>query len=159
MPTIDTIRTSPQGKWENMLGHQLPRPLQPFADFWSTLDDVFGWLAGTLRIVELPRASLGTLDSGWEAPKAITSWRLGVPLELLRYAGVNRLKVDIDYRAENGRWGSRRVQPYSLRYTQDGNLILFVVNVHGQLRSYRVDRIAGIRPTTATFQPTFRVEF
>ena len=142
-----------------MLGHQLPQPLPPFADFWSTLDDVFGWLAGTLRVVELPRASLGTLDPNWEAPKAITSWRLGVPLELLRYAGVNRLKVDIDYRAESGRWGSRRVEPYSLRYTQDGNLILFVVNDHGALRSYRVDRIASIRPTTATFQPKFRVEF
>ena len=104
-----------------------------------------------------PRSA--TLDPDWEAPKAITSWRRGVPLELLRYAGVNRLKVDIDYRAESGRWGSRRVEPYSLRYTQDGNLILFVVNDHGQLRSYRVDRIAGIRPTTATFQPKFRVEF
>jgi hypothetical protein len=164
VPTIDTIRMSPfreeiEGEWENMLGHQLPQPLPPFADFWSTLDDVFGWLAGTLRRVELPRASLGTLDPDWEAPKATTSWRRGVPLELLRYAGVNRLKVDIDYRAENGRWGSRRVEPYSLRYTQDGNLILFVVNDHGQLRSYRVDRIAGIRPTTATFHPTFRVEF
>lgn len=39
------------------------------------------------------------------APHAITSWRYGVPLELLRYAGANRLMVDIDYRAENGRWG------------------------------------------------------
>lgn len=164
VPAADTIRSSPfrqeiEGEWENMLGHQLPQPLPPFAGFWSTLDDVFGWLAGTLRIVQLPRASLGNLDPGWQAPRAITSWRRGVPLELLRYAGVNRLKVDIDYQAENGRWGSRRVEPYSLRYTQDGNLILFVVNDYGQLRSYRVDRIAGIRPTTATFTPKFRVEF
>jgi hypothetical protein len=142
-----------------MLGHQLPRPLPPFADFWSTLDDVFGWLAGTLQIAQLPRATLGNLDPGWQAPAAITSWRRGVPLELLRYAGVNRLKVDIDYQAENGRWGSRRVEPYSLRYTQDGNMILFVVNESGQLRSYRVDRIVGIRPTTATFTPRFLVEF
>ena len=101
-----------------MLWHQLPQPLPPFADFLSPLDDVFGWLAGTLRSVETPRASLGTLDPEWEAPKAITSCRRGVPLELLRYAGVDRLKVDIDYRAENGRWGSRRVRPHSLRYTQ-----------------------------------------
>jgi predicted nucleotidyltransferase component of viral defense system len=164
VPATGTIRSSPfrqeiEGEWENMLGHQLPQPLPPFADFWSALDDVFRWLAGTLRIVQLPRASLGNLDPGWQAPRAITSWRRGVPLELLRYAGVNRLKVDIDYQAENGRWGSRRIEPYSLRHTQDGNLILFVVNDYGQLRSYRVDRIAGIRPTTATFTPKFRVEF
>jgi predicted nucleotidyltransferase component of viral defense system len=164
VPTVDMIRSSPfreeiEGEWENMLGHQLPQPLPPFAAFWSTLDDVFRWLAGTLRIVQLPRASLGNLDANWQAPRAITSWRRGVPLELLRYAGANRLKVDIDYQAENGRWGTRRVEPYSLRRTQDRKLILFVVNDRGQLRSYRVDRIAGIRPTTATFTPKFRVEF
>ena len=164
VPDADSIRSSPfreeiEAEWENMLGHQLPRPLPPFADFWMTLDDVFRWLAGTRRTIQLPRASLGDLDPGWEAPRAITSWRRGVPLELLRYAGANRLKVDIDYRAENGRWGSRRVEPYSLRRTQDGNLVLFVVNDQGALRSYRVDRIAGIRPTTATFTPRFRVEF
>jgi hypothetical protein len=38
-------------------------------------------------------------------------------------------------------------------------LVLFVVNDQGALRSYRNDRIAGVRPTTATFTPRFRVEF
>jgi predicted nucleotidyltransferase component of viral defense system len=164
VPTAEDIRSSPfraeiETEWENMLGHQLPRPLAPFEGFWSAIDDVFSWLVGTLRARALPRAEMGKLDPAWEAPRAISSWRYGVPLELLRYAGANRLKVDIDYRAENGRWGARRVEPYSLRRTQDGNLILFVVNDIGRLRSYRVDRIAGIRPTTVTFTPKFRVEF
>lgn len=164
VPTLETIHASPfrneiEGEWENMLGHQLPRPLPPFDGFWSTLEDVFLWLTGAVRRTELPRATQGNLDPNWEAPRAITSWRRGFPLELLRYAAVNRLKVDVDYRAEDGRWGSRRVEPYSLRYTQDGNLILFVANDRGQLRSYRVDRIAGIRPTIETFAPRFRVEF
>ena len=70
----------------------------------------------------------------------------------------NRLQVDIDYRAESGRRGSRRVEPYSLRRTVDGNLLLFVVNDRGQLRGYRVDRIAGARPTEETFRPRFLVE-
>ena len=165
MPTAALIQSSPfraeiQNEWENMLGHQLPRPLPPFEGFWGTLDDVFSWLAGTFPIRELPRAQVRNVETtSWEAPKAITSWRRGVPLELLRYAGVNRLKVDIDYRAERGRQGARLVAPYSLRRTQDGNLVLFVVNDYGQLRSYRVDRIAGIRPTTVAFTPKFRVEF
>ena len=60
---------------------------------------------------------------------------------------------------ERGRQGARRVEPYSLRYTQDGNLVLFVVNDQGFLRSYRVDRIAAIRPTSVAFTPRFRVEF
>jgi predicted nucleotidyltransferase component of viral defense system len=164
VPTVASIRSSPfraeiENEWENMLGHQLPKPLAPFQAFWNALDDVFSWLTGTLVVSALPRAELGRVDATWEAPKAITSWRHRVPLELLRYAGANRLMVDVDYRAEHGRQGPRRVEPYSLRRTQDGNLVLFVVNDRGQLRSYRVDRITGIRPTTISFTPKFRVEF
>ena len=164
VPTIDIIRASPfraeiESEWENMLGHQLPQPLVPFDGFWASLGDVFSWLAGTLHTPVLPRAQFGKLDAAWEAPKAITSWRRRVPLELLRYAGANRVMVDVDYRAERGRQGPRRVEPYSLRHTQDGNLVLFVVNDYGELRSYRVDRIAAIRPTAVPFTPKFRVEF
>ena len=164
VPALDTIRSSPfrqeiESEWENMLGHQLPQPLPPFADFWSALDDVFRWLEGTLKVHTLPRASLGDLDPTWQIPQAITSWRRSVPLELLRYAGTNRLKVDIDYRAESGRQGPRRVEPYSLRRTKDSNLVLFVVDDRRQLRGYRIDRIAGIKPTTESFTPTYRVEF
>lgn len=142
-----------------MLGHQLPRPLPPFASFWDALDPFFGWLAGAapraLRRAELRR----NLDPDWMPPKAITSWRRGVPLEIVRYAGANRLKIEVNYRAEQGRSGPRIVEPYSLRRTNDGNLLLFVVNDYGQLRSYRVDRIAGVRPTATTFVPRFVVEF
>lgn len=164
VPSAETIRSSPyleeiEREWENMLGHQLPRPTPPFADFWSTLDDVFAWLAGDIA-VEIPqRVEREDLDPAWVAPRAITSWRRGFPFELIRYAGANRLRVDIDYRAEDGRWGPRRVEPYSLRRTKDGNLLLFVVNDRGQLRGYRADRIAGVRPTDETFRPRFLVEF
>ena len=106
-------------EWENMLGHQLPRPLPPFAEFWNALDPIFAWLNGTQPRPSLPRAEVGrNLDPNW-----------------------------------------RVVEPYSLRRTQDGDLILFVVNDHGALRSYRVDRIAAIRPTTTPFRPKFAVEF
>jgi len=142
-----------------MLGHQLPSPLPPFESFWSTPDSVFGWLDGSRQIAQLPRAEVGQPDATWDAPQAITSWRRQVPLELLHYAGSNRLKVDIAYRAAQGRHGVRRVEPYALRRTRDGNLVLFVVNDQGELRSYRVDRMAGIRPTAVTFSPRYRVEF
>jgi predicted nucleotidyltransferase component of viral defense system len=164
MPSAETVRSSPyrdeiEGEWENMLGHQLPRPLPPFGDFWATLDEVFAWLEGEVTITVPPRADRADLDPALTAPRAITSWRRGFPFELIRYAGANRLKVDIDYRAEDGRWGPRRVEPYSLRWTKDGNLLLFVVNDRGQLRAYRADRIEGVRPTDETFRPRFLVEF
>ena len=69
------------------------------------------------------------------------------------------MKVEIDYRAANGRQGPRVVEPYSLRQTKDGNLILFVVNDSGQLRGYRADRMVGARPTSVSFEPRFVVEF
>jgi predicted nucleotidyltransferase component of viral defense system len=162
VPTPESIRSSPfrteiESEWENMLGHQLPKPLVPFESFWNTLDDIFSWLGGK-RPVQLPRAQQGELDA-WEAPRAITSWRRSFPLELLRYAGANRLKVEVDYRPEEGRSGPRLVEPYSLRRSRSGDLLLFVANDRGQVRSYRLDRIAAIRPTAIAFTPRFRVEF
>lgn len=48
------------------------------------------------------------------------------------------------------------MEPYSLRRTNDGNLLLFVVNDYGARRGYRVDRMAGARPTSETFIPRYR---
>jgi hypothetical protein len=164
VPDADSIRSSPyaqeiEREWENMLGHQLPRPLPPFAMFWDALDDVFAWLAGR-RQRKLKRAPYeGALDGSWRPPRAIASWRRGVQLEPIRYAGANRLKIEIDYRAEQGRQGPRLVEPYELRRTQDGNLVLLVVNDLGQPRTYRVDRIAAVRPTDKPFKPKYVVAF
>jgi predicted nucleotidyltransferase component of viral defense system len=164
VPDAATIQSSPfraeiEQEWENMLGHQLPKPTPLFGDFWSALDDVFAWLVGTLASPALARIEARDLDPAWSPPLALTSWRLGFPLELVRYSGANRMKVEIDYRAETGRRGPRIVEPYSLRQTKDGNLLLFVINDRGLLRGYRLDRIAGVRPTTEIFSPRFRVEF
>jgi hypothetical protein len=166
VPNLAAIHGSPyaqeiEAEWENMLGHQLPRPLPPFAEFWGGLEAFFAWLEGMDGRPALPRAEFGAdLDPDWEPPRAITSWRRGIPLETIRYAGANRLKVEVDYHPLGpGRVGPRVVEPYSLRRTSEGNLVLFVANDHGQLRSYRVDRIVGVRPTAEPFTPRFVVEF
>ena len=88
----------------------------------------------------------------------MTSWRTGSPLELVRFAGADRLKVDIDYRPETGRHGPRIVEPYALRRTKDGHVVLFVVNDRGLLRSYRTDRIAGVSVTRELLDPKYRIE-
>jgi predicted nucleotidyltransferase component of viral defense system len=163
MPTLEALLATPfrseiESEWENMLGHQLPKPLPPFESHWNTLTDVFGWLTGARPRVNLPSAAFGDLDAAWTPPVAIRSWRRGFPFELLRYAAANRLRVEIDYRAKEGRQGPRIVEPYSLRRTRQGTYRLFVVNDYGELRSYSVDRIAGVRPTTQTFVPRYRVD-
>jgi hypothetical protein len=47
----------------------------------------------------------------------------------------------------------------ALRGEWSGHLLLYVVNDHGQSRSYRVDRIASAVATTETFTPQYLVEF
>lgn len=162
-PTLESMRATAfrseiETEWENMLGHQLPY-LPPFETFWAELDDVFAWLEGRVAVPVLePIPDRGDV-SPWRPARYMTTWRTGAPLELIRFAGANRLKVVIDYRPERGRVGPRVVEPYSLRRSLDGNLLLFVRNDHGQLRSYRVDRIRGSSIEPETFTPRYRVEF
>lgn len=162
-PTLESMRATAfrseiETEWENMLGHQLPY-LPPFETFWAELDDVFAWLEGRVAVPVLePIPDRGDV-SPWRPARYMTTWRTGAPLELIRFAGANRLKVVIDYGPERGRVGPRVVEPYSLRRSLDGNLLLFVRNDHGQLRSYRVDRIRGASIEPETFTPRYRVEF
>jgi predicted nucleotidyltransferase component of viral defense system len=163
VPTWESTARSPfraelETEWESMLGHQLPN-LPPIAEYWARLEEVFRWLDGE-RSQPLPRAELKRAPtSSWAPPATLHSWRQGFPLELVRFAGANLLKVRLDYQAERGRRGWRTVEPYSLRRTDEGGLLLFVVNDQDQLRSYRVDRIAGAEVTGETFVPQYRVEF
>jgi len=162
LPTTESVLQSPyrqelDQEWANMLAHQLPHLPDP-GEYWAAIEAVFDWLAGTPAVV-LPRAEgRQRLDQLWSPPRSMASWG-GRPLDLIRYAGANRLKVELDYRAEMGRWGWRRVEPYALRQTLEGNVVLFVVNDRGELRSYRTDRIGGARVTDEAFVPRYVVEF
>lgn len=162
-PTLQTIRSTPfraeiESEWANMLGHQLPF-LPAFEGFWDELDSVFEWLEGRIAVPVLEPIRYPDEVSETRPARYMTTWNTGAPLELIRFAGANRLKVVVDYRPERGRAGPRVVEPYSLRWTRDGNLLLYVVNDHGQLRSYRVDRIHGASIEPQTFDPRFFVEF
>lgn len=153
-----SFRAEIETEWGNMLGHQLPY-LPAFETFWGELDNVFGWFDGNVVAPALePIPALADVTD-WQPARYMTTWSTGAPLELIRFAGANRLKVVIDYFPETGRVGPRVVEPYSLRRSTDGNLLLFVRNDHGDLRSYRVDRIRGASIEPEGFTPAYRVEF
>jgi predicted nucleotidyltransferase component of viral defense system len=164
VPTLETIQNSPfvqevETEWSNMLAHQLPH-LPPFASFWDELPSIFEWLSAKTKAAVLPKLEPQRDDDAtWTAPRGMTSWRTTFPLELVRFAGANRLKVEVDYRAKNGRSGPRIVEPYSLRRAKNGALLLYVINDRGALRSYDVARIAGARVTNDSFVPRYYVEF
>ena len=82
-------------------------------------------------------------------------WHASVPLETIRFAASNHLCVKLGYHGTQ-----RIIEPYSLRRTQDGNLVLHAVRVDDrEHRSYRVDRIETVQATTRPFKPVYLVEF
>jgi hypothetical protein len=80
-------------------------------------------------------------------------------IEVIRFAGANRLCVDLDYVDDEGQRGIRTIEPYSLRRTRAGDIVLHAVRADVQEhRSYRVDRIQGATVTNRIFSPRYLVE-
>lgn len=163
-PTLETVQTDEnfQGiseRWENMLGHQLPPPLITLDVFWNKLPQVFDWLEGRSQSIALRPVEYGTDQSVILNPTSVNFARAGFDINLLRYCAFNRLKIGLYYEAARGEDGWRLVEPYSLRRSQDGNILLYVVNQEGSLRSYRLDRIRSIRASNVSFVPRYKVEF
>ncbi|KAF0144254.1 MAG: hypothetical protein FD156_1939 [Nitrospirae bacterium] len=160
VPTMDILENKPereelQTEWENMLGHQVP-VLPPFEQFWEELPALFEWL---YRAVVKPAPSFmavmgDAIDTAWHPPAMSQAWHISAPIEAIRFAAANRLCVDLTYQ------GSRRlIEPYSLRRTRDGNLLLYTVKHNtGENRSYRVDRIQGAQITKIPFTPRYVIE-
>ena len=83
---------------------------------------------------------------------------MGVPirsrstLEIIRFAAANHLCVDLTYDGS-----VRRIEPYSLRQTAEGNFVLHAIRSDsGDHRSYRVDRMQGATVTLRVSAPRYR---
>ena len=144
-----------EGSWAQMLAHQLPA-LPPFATFWDELPAFWEWIENGVA-PQIPAAYIGA--EGEETIRERTL-RLPVPgmiqsyLEIIRFAASNQLCVDLSYEGS-----IRRIEPYSLRRTQEGNIILHAHNLNKNAhRSYRVDRIQEAQVTNQTFKPRFAIE-
>lgn len=160
MPTADDFSVPAlvaelESEWSNMLAHQLPA-LPPLAPFLGELPLLLAWLHG--EVTQQPVAAIeyaSDEDASWSPPSTVATWGAGVPLETVRFAATNHLLVELQY---DGR--SRLIEPYSLRRTREGNLVLHAERADGGgHRSYRVERIEGLRATTTPFRPRMPIEF
>lgn len=160
VPLMEMLESKPEltelvSEWGNMLGHQVP-VLPPFEQFWQELPEMFDWLYRAVEKEAPVAMSVGRqeIDTAWQPPAMAQAWHTSTPIEIIRYAAVNRLCISLDYQ------GSRRViEPYSLRRTRDGNLLLYAVKHNtGEDRSYRVDRIQGAEVTKIPFKPRYALE-
>lgn len=159
LPTPETLmredaRAKLAAEWESMLAHQLP--VLPSVDqFWNELPNVFCWLhEGESKTTFGSAPSSEIVDSSWRPPSMVYVWRQPVPLESIRFAAANRLCVNLQY---GNSW--RLVEPYALRRTLDGNLLLVSVkHSTGETRTYRVDRMQAIEVSQTTFIPKYQIE-
>jgi predicted nucleotidyltransferase component of viral defense system len=163
-PTVATLsqaREELEGDWVVMLAHQLPS-LPPVDGFWGELPAVVAWIEGGQRAVTPAAYPLGPGDVLVRAPiggLSIPGMASTAPLETIRFAASNRLLIELDYADEEGRRGGRIIEPYSLRRTQAGDILLHAVRAeNGAHRTYRVDRILGARSTQRTFTPRHAIE-
>jgi len=161
VPTMESLADHPEvddlkAGWEHMLAHQLPA-LPPIEDRWNQLPDVFDWLHQRKSkeiYATIPDKKGEPSDSSWSPPPMIQAWNTGVPIEVIRFAAANRLCIDLKYKNQH-----RLIEPYSLRKTENGHLLLYSVrHEDGQPRSYRVDRIQGATATNISFSPRYAIE-
>ncbi|MDQ3774030.1 MAG: nucleotidyl transferase AbiEii/AbiGii toxin family protein [Pseudomonadota bacterium] len=158
LPTFEALgphRADLEAMWQSMLAHQLPL-LPPVTDFWEALPEIFTWI---MSGAEAPQRTPIEPGSGEIAirsrvlPMAVPL-RARSTLEIIRFAAANHLCVDLSYDA-----GVRRIEPYSLRQTADGNYVLHAIRSDsGEHRSYRVDRMRAASVTAQTFSPRYLVE-
>ena len=160
LPTLEALDTQSglkelESEWGNMLGHQLPA-LPAFEQFWQDVPAVFDWLYGRLEKVARPSITVAdvAVDKTWRPPHMGSAWHASFPLEGIRFAAANHLCVELRYQGS-----SRLIEPYSLRQTRDGHLLLFAVkHKTGEDRAYRVDSIEGAQISSITFSPRYLIE-
>jgi hypothetical protein len=160
LAAIEAHRGELEADWEAMLAPQLP-VLPPFEHFWEELGPLLRWL----RQEEVPAASTPYPMGSDEQPVYLGgagTWRNlggGGFLELIRFAASSHLCVDLDYIDEKGSFGTRTIEPYSLRTTTAGYYVLHAERADGTgHREYRVDRIQGARVTNRGFTPKYAIE-
>ncbi len=158
LPTLEALephRPDLEAMWENMLGHQLPQ-LPPVADFWAALPEIFTWIMGRAEAPQRARIEPGSGELSVRSrvlPMGVPI-RARAPLEIIRFAAANYLCVDLIYDGS-----VRRIEPYSLRQTAEGNFVLHAIRSDsGEHRSYRVDRMHGASVTVQAFTPRYLVE-
>lgn len=152
------IRNKLVSEWKNMLGHQL-QALPPFEDFWQELSNIFNWLNEAYKPPFLTNIPVEKEQKTvWSPPPTIWKWGLGIPLESVRFAAVNHLCVELKYKGNSN--SNFVVEPYSLRKTPDGNLVLYGIDTSTEeVKSYLINNIQSIKVTTKTFKARYKIEF
>lgn len=150
--------------WEQQLAHQL-QALPPFELFWDELQAFFNWLENHEIIIQ-PLPNIPTRENTTHDTGISNLWHYGSDtpklsiLEKIRFAAANHLCVKIQYTREDGQSKTYIIEPYSLRKSTEGYLLIYALkNQTKDIRSFRTDRIMEVKVTSESFIPSYHIEF
>ena len=147
-----------RSEWANMLGHQLPA-LPELDGMLAKLLGLVEWIDSEARAV-LPESRLASapipVGSTPVVAAGIRYWGGGLPLETIRFAGSNRLRLEFDYHGRH-----RVAEPYSVRQAiGTGNILLYAWETTStHIKAFNVAEMGNVRATSTGFSPRYRVEF
>ena len=151
LASLQPFRKEMESDWEVMLGHQLPA-VPPIESFWSAIPEFFTWLHE--NIASLPPTGIPIGPDEKIVSASSTSQDLGMDapaLERIRFAAANRLCVELSYQGD-----MQRVEPYSLRRTRDGDVVLHACEAGTSTYTvYPVSGISEVEISGQTFVPKY----
>lgn len=141
-------------EWSNMLAHQLPQ-LPPLDSLLARLPALLGWVDVPAPVPQPAPVAAMAADHASIAPSGIRLWGTAIPLEVVRFAGANRLMIEFSYHGKH-----RIAEPYSLRRAATGNLLLYAWEQDAtHIKAFNVADVTALRATNLPFTPRYRVEF
>jgi hypothetical protein len=143
-----------KAEWVNMLAHQIPQ-LPPVDTMLDRLPAALVYLEAAAVVV--PALGSAPVPAGLvlEAPAGAHFWGVGVPLEVVRFAGANRLLVEFTYDGKR-----RAVEPYSLRRAGTGNILLYGWEQGStHIKAFNTSKMTDVRATGTPFVPRYQIEF
>ena len=152
--SLQPFREEMESDWEVMLGHQLPA-VPPIESFWSAIPEFFTWLHGSIASSSPMGIPIGPDEEVVSASSTGQALDMDVAaLERLRFAAANRLCVDLGYQGD-----VQRVEPYSLRRTRGGDVVLYVCEADSSAyRGYPTSGISEVEITRLPFAPKYANE-
>ncbi len=146
-----------RSEWGNMLAHQLP-VLPPIDALLERLPPLLSWLDRITRIQ--PETPLPTAVSGEYSVQERVNLSDGLyyssaqlPLEQIRFAAASRLLLTYEYHGKQ-----RMVEPYSLRKSKDGTILLYAWDGGPTIKAFKVDEMRNVSVSADAFHPRYHIE-
>lgn len=159
--SLETHRIFCENAWFDQLSHQLP-VLPSFESFWNELPLFFCWLNEEPLENKFKLSPITNHETQESLNKAICLDRTSasyVVFDHLKFASINRLKVEVLYLDDKRTKKIYTIEPYSLRLSPQDGLNLYAVDVSTQeIIKLGFNRILKSKITNSNFNPRYEID-